>query len=325
MKAIHRYGYGTWDAIQIVDTDKPTPNADDVLIKVHASSINVADWYMLQGKPRLIRADEGFRTPKNPKLGGDVAGIVEAVGTNVTRFTVGDAVMGDISSAGRGGMAEFAIAPERLLVKKPANLSFEQAAAVPLAGVTALQGIQRIGGITKGESVLINGASGGVGTYTLQLAKHYGAKVTAVCSTRNIELVQSLGADYVIDYTKTNFTQQPERYDLILAVNGYHPIWAYRRALKADGRYTCLGGTMPQVFQAMLLGGLVSLGTSKTLTSMGIANPNYGDLGQLVDRVDAGHVTPIIDECYPLEQAATAFRHYSEQGARGKIVITMTA
>src|SRR5512139_463923 len=256
MKAIVCTKYGSPDVLQLQEVAKPAPQDDEVLIRIYAASVNARDWRFMRAKPFFIRlVPGGFLQPKNPILGADVAGRVEAIGCNVKQFKPGDEVFGYLPSAtGRGTFAEFVCAKENLITLKPANLTFEQAAAVPVAAMTALQGLRDNGNIQPGQRVLINGASGGVGTFAVQIAKAFGAEVTAVCSTRNLEMVRSLGADHVIDYKKEDFTKNGQQYDLILAVNGYHPISDYLRALKPEGTYVVAGGSMFQLFQAARLG-----------------------------------------------------------------------
>ena len=249
MKAIICPRYGSPDVLQLREVEKPVPQADEVLIQIHAASLNSRDLRMLRANPFFMRLmPGGFFRPKNKILGGDFAGRVEEIGRGVTQFKPGDEVFGYLPSAtGRGTFAEYVCARENYISLKPANLTFEQAAAVPLAAMTALQGLRDKGNIQPGQKVLINGASGGVGTFAVQIAKAFGAEVTAVCSTRNLEMVRSLGADHVIDYTKEDFTKNGLKYDLILAVNGYHPISDYLRALKPEGSYVVAGGSMLQL------------------------------------------------------------------------------
>ena len=237
MKAIVYTEYGSPDVLHLKDVEKPVPADDEVLVKVHAVSVNAADLHLLRADPFLIRLSSGFLKPKHTILGSDIAGRVEAVGSNVTQFKPGDEVFGDISACGWGGFAEYVCVRENALVLKPTNLSFEQAAAVPMAAVTALQGIRHAGQIRPGQKALINGASGGVGTFAVQLAKSFGAEVTAVCSTRNLETARSIGADHVIDYTKEDFATNGQQYDLILAANGDRSISDYKRALSPKGVY----------------------------------------------------------------------------------------
>jgi len=261
----------------------------------------------------------GLLRPKDPRFGSDVAGRVEAVGENVKQFRPGDEVFG----CAAGSFAEYALAREAYLALKPANRSFEEAAAVPVAALTALQGLRDAGGIRPGQEVLIQGASGGVGTFAIQLAKSFGAEVTAVCSTRNQDMARSIGADHVIDYTKEDFTRRPQRYDLILAANGYHSLSAYKRALKPQGVYVCAGGTIPQFLQAMLLGSLMSRNGGKKMGSMGIAKVIQADLVTLGELLEAGKIVPVIDGRYPLSEVPEAIRYVEEVHAQGKVVVTV--
>ena len=259
MKAMVYHTYGSPDVLKLEEVQKPVPQDDEVLVQVHATSVNAGDWHLLRAKPFLMRfMGFGLLKPKHTILGSDIAGRVEVVGRNVTQFQSGDEVFGNTAKSGFGGFAEYVAVPENALVLKPTNISFEEAAAVPQAALTALQGLRDKGHIQKGQKVLINGASGGIGTFAVQLAKAFGADVTAVCSTRNVDIVRSIGADHVIDYTQEDFTKNGQRYDLILAVNGYHSISAYKRALHPEGVYVMTGGSNAQLFQAMLLGPLVS-------------------------------------------------------------------
>ncbi len=320
MKAIVFTRYGSPDVLRMEEVEKPSPKENQVLIKVHASSINAGDYRKLGGKPILLRAMiGGVLKPKDPRLGSDVAGRIEAVGANVKQFQPGDVVFGFTG----GAFAEYACSRETSVVLKPANISFEQAAAVPVAAITALQGLRDTGGIGAGQQVLIQGASGGVGSFAVQLAKSYGAEVTAVCSTRNVDMVRSLGADHVIDYTKEDFTRKRQRYDLIYAVNGYHSLLAYKRALKPQGTYVCAGGTLPQFFQAMLLGPLLSRQGGKKMASMGIAKIKQEDLVYLGELLQAGQIVPVIDRGYPLSEIAEAFRYVEEKHAQGKVTIAV--
>ncbi|MCE1255535.1 MAG: NAD(P)-dependent alcohol dehydrogenase [Anaerolineae bacterium] len=314
--------YGSPAGLTLEEIEQPQPNDNQLLIEVKATALNYADWHLLTGEPYLARLSFGFPRPKINTLGADVAGRVVTVGKNVSLFKPGDEVLGDISACGWGGLAQYALATEDLLVKKPANLSFEQAAALPMAGTTALQGL-RLGNIQAGMKVLINGASGGVGSFALQLAKDFDIEVSAVCSPRNTELVRELGADYVIDYTCEDFTRSNKHYDLILAVNGYQSLADYRRVLSPAGRYVCCGGSMPQIFQSLLLGPLVSMfGDKKFLTLT--AHPNRTDLSYLTERAENGRIRPVIDRVYPLEQAADALSYLGEGHARGKIVVQVS-
>jgi NADPH:quinone reductase-like Zn-dependent oxidoreductase len=323
MKAIVYTKYGPPEVLELKEVEKPAPTEAEVLVKVHAASVNAYDWHLLSADIFLVRLmGGGLLKPKNTILGADIAGRVEAVGRNVKQFQPGDEVFGDIAGCGNGGFAEYVSSPENALAFKPANLSFEEAAAVPMAAVTALQGLRDQGKIQPGQKVLINGASGGVGTFAVQIAKSFGAEVTAVCSTRNLDMARSLGADHVIDYTKEDFTQNGQQYDLILAVNGYHPISAYKRALTSMGIYVMAGGYTAQIFQAMLLGSLMSKTGGKKMGNVS-AKPNQKDLVFMKELIEAGKVVPVIDKRYPLSEAPEALRYLGEGHARGKVIITV--
>jgi len=318
MKAMIYEKYGTPDVLHLQEVAKPTPNDDQVLIKVAAASVNALDWHMLTADIFLVRlGGRGFFTPAHQTLGADVAGTVEAVGKNITLFKPGDEVFGDI---GHGGFAEYALGKEKQLVHKPANLSFEQAAAVPVAGLTALQGLRDVGKIQAGQEVLINGAAGGVGTFAIQVAKLYGAKVTAVCSARNQEQARRLGADQVIDYAKENFTQSGKKYDLIFAVNGYHSLADYKRALKPQGIYVMAGGKTKQIFDVILFGKLMSEKNGRTLTNVS-ADINQQDLLTLSEMLASGKIVPVIDKTYPLAETAEALRYLGAGHARAKLIV----
>lgn len=320
MKAIVNTQYGSPDVLRMVDIAKPTPKENEVLIRIHAVAVNAADWHLLKADPFLVRLQFGLLKPKYTILGADIAGRVEAVGQKVTKFKVGDDVFGDISSSGWGGYAEYAAVREDVLVLKPANLTFEEAAAVPMAAVTALLGL-KAGKIQRGQTVLINGASGGVGTFAVQIAKAFGAVVTAVCSTRNLELARSLGADYVIDYTKEDFTRSGKHYDLILAANGYHSLSDYRRALGPNGQYIMTGGTTAQIFEVLLFGRMKSKGNQKMGNIM--AQPSQKDLVFLAGLLTDGTIKPVIARRYTLAQTADAIRYVEEGHAQGKVIITI--
>jgi NADPH:quinone reductase-like Zn-dependent oxidoreductase len=323
MKAIVYTQYGTADVLQLKDIAKPTPRDDEVLVKVYAVSANAADIHLLKADPFLMRLSSGLLKPKNQTLGSDIAGRVEAAGRNITEFKPGDDVFGDISANGWGGFAEYVCVPENALVLKPANLTFEEAAAVPMAAVTALQGFHYAGQVQPGQKVLINGASGGVGTFAVQLAKAFGAEVTAVCSTRNLDVARSIGADHVIDYTKEDFAANGKKYDLIFATNGDRSISDYRRALSPNGIYVQTGGSMTQMTQAMIQGPWISRTSSQKMGNMGVAKPNKKDLLAIKELLEAGKVKPVIDRCYPLNQTADAIRYLEEGHAQGKVVITV--
>jgi NADPH:quinone reductase-like Zn-dependent oxidoreductase len=324
MKAIICPRYGSPDVLQFREVVKPVPQEDEVLIQIHAASLNSRDLRMLRANPFFMRLiPGGLFCPKNKILGADVAGRVEAVGRNVKQFKTGDDVFGYLPSAtGRGTFAEYVCAKENLITLKPANLTFEQAAAVPEAAMTALQGLRDKGNIQPGQKVLINGASGGVGTFAVQIAKAFGAEVTAVCSTRNLEMVRSLGADHVVDYTKEEFTRNGQQYDLILAVNGYHPISDYLRALGPEGAYVVAGGSMFQLIQAASNRNRISK-TGKQRISVASLVQSQKDLIFMKELVESGKIIPVIDGCYPLRKIAEAFWYFEKEHAQGKVVITV--
>ena len=317
MKAIVCTQYGPPDVLQFIEAPKPVPKDDEVLIKIYGASVNPVD-QIYRGKPYFTRILTGLRKPKDKRIGSDVAGTVEAVGRNVTRFKPGDEVFGVC----RGACAQYGCVIEDKLALKPSNLSFAAAAAVPVAAITALQGLRDKGRIRLGQKVLVNGASGGVGTFAVQIAKSFGAEVTAVCSTRNVETARSLGADHVIEYTREDFTQSGQRYDLILAANGRRSIFDYRRALSNDGTYVMAGGSGMQMLQGILLGPLLSRIGSKKMCFF-VAKINHKDLSLLKDLLETAKLVPIIDRRYPLSDVAGALRYLKEGHAQGKVVITV--
>jgi NADPH:quinone reductase-like Zn-dependent oxidoreductase len=319
MKAIVYTRYGSPDVLQLADVERPAPKDDEVLIRVHAASVNAYDWHFLTADIFLIRLmGGGLLKPKYPRLGADVAGRVEVTGKNVRRFQPGDEVFG----MGRGSFAEYACASEDALALKPTNLSFEAAAAVPMAATSALQGLRDVGRMQAGQRVLVNGASGGVGTFAVQIAKAFGAEVTAVCSTRNLDQARSLGADHVIDYTREDFTQSGRQYDLVLAANGYHPLSAYKRALAPKGTYVMVGGSKAQIFQGMLMGSWMSESRGRKMTGLA-AKRSHKDLVVLKELMEAGKIAPCIDRRYPLREAAEALRYLGGEHARAKLIITV--
>ncbi len=323
MKAIICTRYGPPDFLQLKEVEKPSPKGNEVLIKVHAASVNAYDWHLLTADMFLVRLmGGGLLKPKQAIPGVDIAGRVEAVGPTVTQFQPGDEVYGDISATGHGGFAEYACVGENAVALKPAQSTFEQAAAMPMAAITALQGLRDRGRIRPGQRVLIQGASGGVGTFAVQIAKSFGAEVTAVCSARNADTARSIGADHVIDYTRDDFTRNGQQYDLILAVNGYHPLSTYQRALTPKGIYIMVGGSPAQIFQSMLLGPWMSKNGGGKMGNV-VAKPNQPDLLILKALVEAGKVVPVIDRCYPLSEVPEALRYLGEGHARVKIVITV--
>ena len=323
MKVIVYENYGSPDVLQYTDIAKPAPKENELLIRIKASSINSRDWRLLRANPLFIRLmGQGLLKPGNPILGADVAGVVEATGRHIKEFQPGDEVYGFLSLEHGGAYAEYVCATEDIVAPKPANLTFEQAAAVPLAALTALQGLRGYGKIQPGQKVLIQGGSGGVGTFAVQLARALGAEVTAVCSTRNLEMVRSLGADHVVDYKKENVTGKGQIFDLILAVNGYHPLADYMRILTPEGVYVVAGGTMRQLFQAMLRKRKNSPSGGQQVHVIDLQQ-SQEDLFFLTELLESGKVVPVIDGTYPLNKTADAFRTYENEHARGKIVITM--
>ncbi len=322
MKAVVNEIYGPPDVLEVKEVEKPTPKDNEVLIKVQAAAVNAADWRLLKGDPFVVRLMAGLLKPKNKILGADMAGRVEAIGRSVKKFQPGDEVFGDLSGCGWGAFAEYVCADENALALKPVNMTFEQAASVPMAAVTALQGLRDKGQVQPGQKVLINGASGGVGSFAVQIAKSFGAEVTAVCSPRNLDRARAMGADQVIDYTQEDFTQNGQHYDLIIAANGYHSISAYKRALSPQGTYVMLGGSGAQIFQGMVLGPWMSMTGSKKMGNL-LAKPNAQDLAFMKELLEAGKIVPVIDRCYPLSEVPEALRYLGEGHATGKVVITV--
>ncbi|MGV9823301.1 NAD(P)-dependent alcohol dehydrogenase [Nocardia xishanensis] len=325
MKAIVHDEYGAPDdVLELRDIDPPAPEDSSVLVRVHATSVNPADWHLIRGIPYIARLQLGLRRPHHTVPGCDVAGQVEAVGANVTGFRPGDEVFGTPFLHGFGTFAEYVCVPADLLAHKPENLSFEQAAAVPLAATTALQGLRDHGRIGPGQHVLIVGAAGGVGTFAVQLAKHWGAEVTGVCGTGNADLVRSLGADHVIDYTRVDFTRGGRRYDVVFQLSGTRAPWHYLRVLTPGGTLVLAGGDSDGrwigAVARLLAARLMAPFVSQRLTSLTVA-PNAADLVLLRDRIEAGEVTPVIDRSYPLDELPAAIRHLEQGHARGKIVI----
>ncbi len=323
MKAIVYEKYGSPDVLQLKEVEKPTPKDNEVLVKVYAASVNAGDWHLLRGEPFLTRLmGYGLLKPKHTILGADIAGRIEVVGKNVKQFQAGDEVFGNTSEYGFGGFAEYVSVPENALVLKPTTLSFEEAAAVPQAALTALQGLRDKGQIQPGQKVLVDGASGGVGTFAVQIAKSFGAEVTAVCSTRNVDMARSIGADHVIDYTQEDFTKNGQRYDLILAANGFHSISEYKRALSPKGMYVMTGGSVALLFQVMFLGPWISMTGTKKMGNV-MHKPNQKDLLCMQELLETGKVVPVIERRYPLRETAEAIRYLEEGHAQGKVVITV--
>ena len=321
MKAISIERYGTQGNIKLKEVKKPALKDDEVLVNIKASSINFNTRIFTTGMPLVGRPFTGMRKPKIETPGNDIAGIVESVGKNIKRYKPGDEVFGDTAEYGFSALAEYISVPEKAISHKPKNTTFEEAAAVPEAGLVALQALRDIGKVQAGQKVLIFGASGGIGTFAVQIAKYFGAALTGVCGTSNLELVRSLGADHVIDYTKEDFTKSGRLYDIILATAGYRPIFDYKRALKKNGIYVVTGGYMTQIFQGMLLGPLISIFGNKKFCSMTV-KPNK-DLDFMKELIESGKVKPVIDKVYSLSETENALNYYGKGHSKGKIIITI--
>jgi len=315
MKAIVYEKYGPPDIVlQLKEVEKPTPRDNEVLVKIHAVSINYGDWAYVRGEPFLIRLiGAGLLKPKYKILGSDIAGRVEAIGRNVKQFQPGDELFGELAMHGWGGFAEYVSVPENALALKPANLTFEEAAAVPQAATVALHGLRDKGQVQPGQKVLINGASGGIGTFAVQIAKSFGAEVTGVCSTRNLDMVRSIGADHVIDYTQEDFTQNEGRYDRIIDIVANRSMSDYMRALSPEGNYVAVAFNPSAMF---------ARGGSKKAGPLAVKT-NDKDLPFLKELIEAGKVVPVIDRRYPLSEVAEALRYYGERHSQGKVVITV--
>ncbi|KRF04813.1 alcohol dehydrogenase [Paenibacillus sp. Soil766] len=319
MKAVIYTKYGTPNELTCIEVEKPQPKDHEVLINVHAASINSWDWDLLRGTPFLVRIGAILK-PRYAILGADIAGRVEAVGKGVKQFVPGDEVFGDISGCRWGGFAEYVCASEKALSLKPARISFEDAAAIPQAAVLALQGLQIKGLLREGAKVLINGAGGGVGTFAIQLAKLYGAEVTAVDSTTKLPKLQALGADFVMDYTKDDFTKSGKKYDFILDVVGNRSLFDCKRALNPDGHYVMVGGTVPRIFQVMFLSPLISLFSKKKMGLL-MHKPNQADQNELMALWESGKLNPVRDRQYPLDDVAEAFSYFGKGQHIGKVMI----
>ncbi|MBX0329675.1 NAD(P)-dependent alcohol dehydrogenase [Oscillochloris sp. ZM17-4] len=322
MKAMVYHRYGPPDVLTCADVPQPTPGDNEVLVRVHAAGVNAGDWHLLRGSPFLVRLMFGLRRPKRPIIGSDVAGQIDAVGSKVTRLKPGDAVFGELSSSGFGAFAEYACAREEALVRKPDNLSFAEAAGVPLAALTALQGLRDVGQIQPGQKVLVNGASGGVGSFAVQLARSLGAEVTGVCSTSKVDMVRALGPDHVIDYTQEDVTRSGRQYDLILDAAAYRPFSDYQRALTPTGTYVLVGGATKRLLQVMIMGAMRSKKGGQQFKTF-ILQSKLTNLQFIKELVEAGKLKPAIDRCYPLEELPTALRQLEAGQARGKAVIAL--
>ncbi len=324
MQAIVYRRYGSPEVLELEEIPKPTPAEGQVLIRVHAASVNPYDWHFLRGTPSFIRLFIGMRRPKSPRLGADVAGVVEAVGAKVAQFKPGD----DVFGTAKGSFAEYACAATSQLAVKPQEISFEQAACLPIAGITALQGLRDKGRVQAGQTVLINGAAGGVGTFAVQIAKSLGTRVTGVCSTRNVELLRSIGADEVIDYTCQDFAHSTQRYDLLFDLVGNRSLADYLCAVHPGGTYISCGGGEPDRSTTDLLARLLqnavrSLFVSQKMPGL-LAKINRDDLAILADLVQKGTVIPIVERTYSLRETAEAVRHVESGHVRGKVVIAVS-
>jgi NADPH:quinone reductase-like Zn-dependent oxidoreductase len=320
MKAIVRSEYGSTDVLRLAEVNKPVVSDDSVLVRVHGASVNAGDWHLMRGTPFLARFMlGGILKPKTKILGFDVAGRVEAVGKNVTQFQPGDEVFGDLSECGFGAFAEYVCVPTTALASKPANTTFEQAATVPGAALTALQGLRDCGRVRSGQKVLILGASGGVGSFAVQIAKALGAEVTGVCSTSKMEMVRSLGADRIVDYTHTDITTTGH-YDLILDVAAYRSVFDYLPLLLPGGAYVLVGGSTVRLFQVLLFGSVISRISGHNVKCL-MVKPDRADLTILKDLIEAGKIFPSIDRCYPLSEVPAAIRHLEQRQVQGKVAI----
>ena len=322
MKAVVYEKYGPPEVLQFKEVEKPTPKDNEILVKVHAASVNVEDLDFLRGRGFSVR----FVGPIKPKykiLGFDIAGRIETVGRNVKQFQPGDEVFGDLFSYGLGAFAEYVCAPEKALVLKPASMTFEEAATVPSRAIIALQGLRDKRQLQPGQKVLINGAGGGVGPFAVQIAKYFGAEVTGVDNASKLDMLRSIGADHVIDYTQEDFTKNGQHYDLILDIAAHHSIFDYRRALSPKGIYLIVGGSRSSIFQVVFLGPLISIIGSKKMGLMMWKPNKKEDLDFMKELIEAGKVVPVIDRCYPLSEVAEALRYFEEGHPQGKIVLTV--
>lgn len=328
MKAIVQSEYGSADVLRLEELEKPAVADNEVLVKVRGAGVHAGDWHLMRGDPFLTRLMlGGILKPKITTIGTDVAGQVEAVGKDVKQFQPGDEVFGDLSECGFGAFSEYVSVPETALAQKPANLSFEEAATVPVSGLAALQALRDYGEIQPGQRVLINGASGGVGSFAVQLAKGFGAEVTAVCSTNKVEMVKSLGADYIVDYTQSDPTQLTQPYDLIVDAAAYRPFSDFLDAVVPSGTYVMIGGATSEFFRSMLLGSFVErfkAKASRRHVKCLVSTPNQADLTVLKDWIEAGKLKPFVDLTYPLAEVPTAIRYVEERQVKGKVAISVS-
>lgn len=317
MKAFVSNKYGSPDVLELQDVDQPVCKDDQVLVKVHATSINYGNIVLLRGKPFMARFAFGMTKPKFKIPGGDISGTVAAVGNKIKHFKIGDEVFGDLSSSGWGGFAEYVAVPENALAMKPKNISFEEAAALPMASTTALQALRNKGNIQEGQTVLIYGASGGVGTCAVQIAKALGAEVTAVCSTRNVDIIKSLGVTTIIDYKEDGFLEKIKTYDLILGVNGYQPIPVYLKALNENGKFVHVGGSEKQMSQALFR----SFGNKKV--TIFLQSHKQDDLHFVKELVEMNQLIAVIDRQFSFDELPNAYKYFEEGHSKGKVVVTI--
>jgi NADPH:quinone reductase-like Zn-dependent oxidoreductase len=323
MKAIVQTEYGSPDVLSLKEVDRPVVSKTGVLVQIHATSVHAGDWRLMRGTPWLVRLMfGGLFKPKIQILGTDMAGIVEAIGSEVTQFKLGDHVFGDLSASGFGGFAEYVCVPESALVLKPTNLTFAEAATVPVSALAALKGLRDVGKIQSGQQVLINGAAGGVGSFAVQIAKAHGAIVTAVCSSRNTEMVRAIGADHVLDYTQIDITQTGQQYDLILDIAAYRSVFDYLPILKPKGTYVLVGGSTARIFQVLIFGSLISKFTGRKILSL-ISTPNQPDLRVLKSMLESETLVPIIDRYYNLSEVPIALHRLEQRQVSGKISIRL--
>lgn len=322
MKAIVKTEYGSPDVLSLREVDRPAVNNSKVLVRVHATSVHAGDWHLMRGTPWLVRLMFGLFKPKIQILGTDIAGTVEAIGSDVMQFKVGDRIFGDLSACCFGGFAEYVSVPESALVLKPENLTFEAAAIVPVSALAALKGLRDVGKVQPGQQVLINGAAGGVGSFAVQIAKAHGAIVTAVCSSRNTEMVRSIGAAHVLDYTQKDITQTEHQYDLILDMAAYRSPFDYLPILKPKGTYVVVGGSTARIFQVMIFGSLISKLTGRNILPL-VSTPNQTDLLGLKSMIESGTIVPIIDRTYNLSEVPIAIRQLEQRQVSGKLSINV--
>lgn len=324
MRAIVQTEYGSPDMLRVAEVERPNPKGNEVLVRVHAASVNAGDWHLMRGTPYLIRLMfGGLRQPKIKTIGSELAGVVEAIGEQVSQFQIGDAVFGDSSEAGFGAFAEYVCAPEDAFVLKPEGMSFEDAAAVPGSALAALQGLRDCGQLKTEQRVLIHGAASGVGSMAVQIAKAFGAEVTGVCRSDKVDMVASLGADTVIDYTQEDVTLRDEQFDLILDVAAFRSFFDYRRILKPGGRYVLVGGSMGRLFQVMILGLLMSRISGRQVMNL-MARPNQADLLFLRDLMETGRLKPFVDRCYSLSEVPEAIGYLEGRQVKGKVAIRVS-